>query len=116
MTNIHAYAFTDADLQRFTYNQYYAENCLKGDIFTQCGGWHGVYDLWMGAVSATDYNRRAGYVQQQEEFQNIDLVEGQVLPFLNIYNKGYRAKMVAWKNGKQKVLQPDYVNSNRRFN
>ena len=36
MTNIHAYAFTDADLQRFTFNQYYAENCLKGGIFTQC--------------------------------------------------------------------------------
>ena len=116
MTNIHAYAFTDADLQRFTFNQYYAENCLKGGIFTQCGGWHGVYDLWMGAVSDTDYNRRAGYVQQQEEFQNIDLVEGQVIPFLNIYDKGYRAKMVAWKNGKQKVLQPYYANSDCRFN
>jgi len=24
--------------------------------------------------------------------------------------------MVAWKNGKQKVLQPDYANSDRRFN
>eukprot|EP00979_Chaetoceros_neogracilis_P009918 scaffold2295_cov171-Chaetoceros_neogracile.AAC.4 len=29
MTNINAYAFTDADLQQFTFNQYYAENCLK---------------------------------------------------------------------------------------
>ena len=77
-----------------------------------------MYDLWMGAVSDIDYEyiRRAGYVQQQEEFQNIDLVEGQVVPFLNIYDKGYRAKMVAWKNGKQKVLQPDYANSDRRFN
>jgi hypothetical protein len=24
--------------------------------------------------------------------------------------------MVAWKNSKQKVLQPDYANSDRRFN
>jgi hypothetical protein len=55
-------------------------------------------------------------VQQQKKFQNIDLVEDQVLPFLNIYDKGYRAKMVAWKNGKQKVLQPDCANSDRRFN
>jgi hypothetical protein len=29
MTNINAYAFTDADLQQFAFNQYYAENCLK---------------------------------------------------------------------------------------
>jgi hypothetical protein len=29
MTNIHAYAFTDADLQQFSFNQCYAENCLK---------------------------------------------------------------------------------------
>jgi hypothetical protein len=29
----------------------------------------------MGAVSDIDYNRCAGYVQQQEEFQNIDLHE-----------------------------------------
>jgi|EP00979_Chaetoceros_neogracilis_P003963 hypothetical protein len=65
----------------------------------------------MGAVSDIDYNRCAGYVQQQEEFQNIDLVEGQVVPFLNIHDKGYRGKMVAWKNGKQKVLQPEYANS-----
>jgi len=26
--------------------------------------------------------------------------QDQVVPFLNIYDKGYRAKMVAWKNGK----------------
>lgn len=116
MTNITAYGFTDADLQRLTFNQYYGENCFKGGIFTQTSGWQGTYDLWMGAVSDSDYNRRAGYLQEQEEFQNNNLVEGKVLPFLNIYDKGYRAKMAAWKNGKQQVLQPDWAESDRHFN
>ena len=81
-------------------------------------------DLWTGKVSDSDYNRRAGYLQEQEQFQNEDLVETEtddgwtvieVVPFLNIYDKGYRAKMAAWKNGKQRVLQPDWAASDRRF-
>ena len=115
MTNVPAYSFTDADLQRISYSQYYGENCFKGGIFTQLCGWQGVADLWTGAVSDSDYNRREGYLERQEEFQQIDLVDNEVLPFLNIYDKGYRAKMAAWKNGRQKVLQPDWASSDRRF-
>eukprot|EP00956_Cyclotella_meneghiniana_P040674 scaffold202164_cov66-Cyclotella_meneghiniana.AAC.2 len=125
MTDIVAYGFTDANMQRITYSQYYGHNCFKGGIFTQFCGWQGNADLWTGAVSDSDYNRRAGYLQSQQQFQNEDLVEtknddGQidmkVLPFLNIYDKGYRAKMAAFKNGKQLVLQPDWADSDRTFN
>lgn len=38
-----------------------------------------------------------------------------VLPFLNIYDKGYRARTVAWKTGNQGVLQPTFAQSDRRF-
>ena len=38
-----------------------------------------------------------------------------VLPFTNIYDKGYRPKIVAWKCGKQKVLQPEWAESDKRF-
>eukprot|EP00979_Chaetoceros_neogracilis_P016245 scaffold7464_cov267-Chaetoceros_neogracile.AAC.8 len=78
-------------------NRYTSMRPVMWDM-PSCGGWHGVYDLWMGAVSDADYNSLT------------------VLPFLNIYDRGYRAKMVAWKNGKQKVLQPYYANSDCRFN
>jgi hypothetical protein len=81
--------------------------------------------LWTGAVSDTYYNERAGYLKDQEKFQNKDKVlirsvngEGekhQVVPFTNIYDKGYRAKLVAWRAGKQRVLQPVWANSDRRF-
>ena len=45
-------------------------------------------------------------------------VDGQdtVIPFLNIYDKGYRAKMAAWQNGRQLVLQPDFKKSDKKFN
>ena len=53
---------TDADLQRLTWNEYYGENCFKGGVWTSLGGFHGTYTLWPGAVSDSDYNRRAGYI------------------------------------------------------
>jgi hypothetical protein len=35
---------------------------------------------------------------------------------LNVYDKGYQARTVAWKTGKQGVLQPTFKLSDRRFN
>lgn len=75
-------------------SKYYAENCFKGGVGTQLCGWILTAPLWTGAVSDTDYNRRA---------------------FTNIYDKGYRAKQVAWRLGKQRVLQPVWADSDRRF-
>lgn len=48
MTNIPVYAFSDADLNRFTYSVYYAMNRLKGGIFVQLCGWMGAAHLWLG--------------------------------------------------------------------
>jgi hypothetical protein len=38
-----------------------------------------------------------------------------VLPFTNIYDKRYGAMMVDWKCGAQKVLQPEWAKSDKRF-
>ena len=71
-------------------------------------------------MSDSDYNRREGYLQRQQEFQESDLVEidgkVDVLLFLNVYDKGYLARTVAWKTGRQGVLQPTFAPSDRRFN
>ena len=119
MTNIPAYSFSDPDFQRFTYSEYYGENCFKGGVSVQLNGWIRAGSLWPGRVSDSDYNRREGYLQRQQEFQDADLVEVDgklvVIPFLNIYDKGYRARMAAWKSGKQGVLQPTFAPSDRRF-
>jgi hypothetical protein len=82
MTNIPAYSFSDPDYQRFTYNEYYGVNC-----------WIQAGSQWPGRVSDLDYNRQEGYLQMQQEFQDINLVEVDenivILPLLNIYDKGY---------------------------
>jgi len=57
-----------ADLQRGTYSKYYAGNCFKGGIFIQLCGWLGVHDLWGGNVSDTNYNKKAGYLEEQESY------------------------------------------------
>lgn len=118
-TMIPAYAFSDTDLQRLTYSEYYGMNCFKGGVFVQLCGWMGTADLWPGRVTDSDYNRREGYLQQQSEFQEHDKVirngEEVTVPWLNIYDKGYHAHMAAWSNGNQRVLQPVWAKSGQRF-
>jgi hypothetical protein len=105
MTNVSAIAFTSAHWQSLTYSSYYNENCFKSGVYCQPCGYMGVVDLWTGGVSDSDFNRRAGYLKTQQRFQESDLVifegelEPKVVPFLNIYDKGYRAKMAAWDMG-----------------
>ena len=48
-------------------------------------------------------------------FQRKDLVGNKVIPFTNVYDKGYRAKLVAWRMGEQQVLQPVWAESDKRF-
>jgi hypothetical protein len=106
-SNISAYSFSDADFQPLTYSEYYRENCFKGGVSVQLNSWIRAGALWHGRVSDSDYNRREGYLQKQQEFQESDLVEIdgklEILPFLNVYDKGYQARTVAWKNGNQGV-------------
>ena len=45
----------DAEHQRNTYSAYYAGNVGKGAVFIQPSGWMGTHDLWMGAVSDSEY-------------------------------------------------------------
>ena len=119
MTNVSAYQFTDSDLQRLTFSDYYGECCFKGGVFTQLSGWQGVADLWTGRITDTDYTKREGYLIRQREFQEMDKVEingkETVVPFLNIYDKGFRVNMAAWSEGRQLVLQPDFAKSDKRF-
>jgi hypothetical protein len=63
MTNIRAFGFSDADCNRITFSKYYNQNCFKGGVFAQLCGLIGTWSLWTGAVSDTDYNKRAGYIQ-----------------------------------------------------
>ena len=81
----------------------------------QSCGWLGGWTLWGGGVSNTDYNKRAGYLEEQEKFQLSDIVWGAVVAFLNILDRGYRAKFAAFNSGKQLSIQPPSSKSDRRF-
>ena len=96
MTNILAYAFSDADLNSITYSKYYAQNYFKGGVSNQLCGWIVTEKFWTGAVSDTDYNKIAEYLKEQEHFQDNDLIREEIVLFTDIYNNGYQAKMVVW--------------------
>lgn len=50
-------------------------------------------------MSNTEYNKSAGYLKEQETYQQYDLVDGELVPFLNIYDKGYQAREVCRRHG-----------------
>ena len=121
MTNIEAPTFENSVGQRQTYSDYYGMCCFKGGVGLQPCGLIVNEDLWVGGVSDTEYNKRSGYLQKQKDFQERDLyyeegdLEGKLITWLIIYDRGYRAKMAAWLEGKQRVLQPPASKSDERF-
>ena len=121
MTNISAYKFENSASQRATFSEYYAENCFKAGVGNFLCGWIVNDDLWGGGATDSEYNSRAGYLSDQEVFQTEDLVfdtddgVGRIVTFVNIYDRGYRAKLAAWLAGKQQTLQPPSAKSNERF-
>ena len=44
-----------------------------------------------------------------------DLVDAVHIAFTNIFDKGYRVILPAWRAGKQEVIQPIFARSDRKF-
>ena len=63
--------------------------------------------IFSGGGRDTDYNSKSGYMRGQRTFKewNLAFTEGNgvsmVVLFLNIFDRGYRSKMVEWLTGKQ---------------
>ena len=104
-----------ADEQRLTYSMYYAGNCAKGGVFLQLCGWTGVENLWVGATSDSHYQEHTNIFEKQNRFAKNDLVYGQLIPFTNIFDKGYRVNLPAWRAGRQQVIQPTFAKSDCKF-
>ena len=115
-TNINLnYKPSSAEEQRLTYSVYYAGNCAKGGVFIQLCGWIGVENLWCGATSDSHYQEHTKIFERQNDFAKKDLVDGQVKPFWNVLDKGYRVNVPAWRAGRQEIVQPVFASSDRRF-
>ena len=114
-TNIHIGKPSDARKQRATFSNYFGENCTKGGVFLQLCGWMGVHELWSGGVSDTEYLNKSGILKFQRKFTEDDLVEGEMIPFLNELDKCYRCSVASRRAGCQLTLQPDFASLDRKF-
>ena len=89
--------------------------CLKGAVTTQFCGWIRTLPLFAGATSDSEYDKNNGSAQLQREFANSDLVDGKVIPFTHIKDKGYRTSQELFREGGQLTLQPTFKRSDRKF-
>ena len=96
-------------------SSYYSNNCGKDGVSEQLCGWLRKANLWVGATSDSFYQKETKLFHQQKLFAEQDLVRGKYVPFTNIFDKGYRLILAAWKEGKQKVIQPVFAKSDRKF-
>jgi hypothetical protein len=115
MTNVPLMKASDPELQRATHNRYYGMNCAKGGIHTQPCGWEGTIELYTGHIEDSAYVEKAKIFEDQQEFAARDLVNGVLVPFINIFDKGYRLILQAAKAGNQKCLQPYFAESDKRY-
>ena len=115
-TNVNlSYKPGGADKQRLTYSMYYAANCAKGGVFMQLCGWMRVEHLWVGATSDSHYQEHTKIFEKQHQFAMNDLVDGLYIAFTNMLDKGYRVNLPAWRAGRQRVYQPVFARSDRKF-
>jgi hypothetical protein len=114
-TDIRIVTPSDADVQRNTYSAYYAGNVAKGGVFIQPSGWMGTHDLWMGAVSDSEYFIRSGILKQQQEFLDTHDPDTKEYQWINILDKGFRVVEAAWREGRQFVLQPTFAKADKKF-
>ena len=61
------------------------------------------------------YSEHTPILKRQNEFAKIDTIDGVVLPFTLILDKGYRIVRIAWREGEQVCLQPTFKSSDRKF-
>jgi hypothetical protein len=106
----------DAEAHRNTYSAYYGGNVGKGAVFIQPCGWMGTHELWMGAVSDTEYMLQSKVFDQQEIFiKQRDPLYSHIL-WLNMLDRGYRnLGDYAWNKGGQMIVQPNFARSDGRF-
>ena len=93
---------------------YYSCNCFKGGIGLQLGGWIHTHDLWTGCVRDTAYQGESDIFEIQKAFCELDRVNGNVVPFTNVFDKGYRNRLQAWLVGNQLTLQPVFAKSDEK--
>ena len=76
--------------------------------------------MWTGAISDSLYLEKNKIFEKQHEFALNDEVmaengQGKYIPFTNILDKGFRCTDLAYQQGRQEILQPAFMSSDRHF-
>ena len=71
--------------------------------------------MWVGATSDTHYQENSSIFEAQRMFAEGDIVYGNIVPFHNIFDKGYRVNLMTWRQGRQEVEQPIFAHSDKKF-
>ena len=71
--------------------------------------------MWSGGVSDTEYFNKYSVLEFQKKCIENDLVGGEMIPFLNVLDKGYWSTVASYRDGCQLTLQPNFAQSDRKF-
>ena len=116
MTNIPLPQPADADMNSATWNTYYNMCCAKGGVFTQLCGWEGTLELYIDATGDSDYIRKTKILEEQRDFMDADKqIDGSIVPFINVFDKGYRVLLDCFSQGRQLCWQPAFARSDQRY-
>jgi hypothetical protein len=74
----------------------------------------GTHDIWVGAVSDSEYMERSGVLTLHQKFVE-KCGSHSSIPFTILLDKGYRINTIAWRTGGQFILQPHFSRSDQRF-
>ena len=88
----------------------------KGGVSLQLCGWITASELWMGAISDSEYLEKCGILEEQQPFAVTDKVSGEIIAFMNVLDCGYWCDLAAWRQGCQLISQLIFKPSNRKIN
>ena len=122
-TNIPAASPSDPEINKHFYSQYYGGCVAKAGVGLQTTGWQCGTDPHAGNICDSDYMIKGklspdsdlSILEEMEKFVEKCPVHSNV-PFSNIMDKGYRIVLEAHRCGGQICIQPNFAQSDRRFN
>jgi hypothetical protein len=101
-----AFKPTSADIQRNTYSVYYSGNVAKGRIFIKPCGWIGTSELFVRAISDTDYFQKAKILETQQSY--LTTHDNNNISWTIVCDQGFLITLAAFRCGGQIVIQPTF--------
>jgi hypothetical protein len=112
-TGLSLMKFSHPDQQRACWSDYHAGTVAKGGIAIQPCGWIRNIPSCTGGITDSGCLEEVNIFEAQQEFTEMKDPTSKE-PFLNVFEKGYRATLDAKKHG-QYCMQPHFAESDKKF-